>query len=168
MSWSLFKMRGDSSFCWCRRNCWPSLSFHLKSIYVAVCSFHQCILSREPVTLVYNFQRNYCTRLFFHANPNPNPNPNHNPNPNPNPKPNPNPNPNWKVLHAGIKVRLHIYNISNDETRGIPFRRENLPYSKFDTLHEVMIYNCSIYFLTNKTNVYMNIIIQFRPSTVTY
>ena len=33
--------------------------------YVTLCSFHQCILSRGQVTLVYNFQRNYCTRLFF-------------------------------------------------------------------------------------------------------
>ena len=41
---------------------------------VTVCSFNQCILSRGQVTLVYNFQRNYCTRLFFHANPNHNPN----------------------------------------------------------------------------------------------
>jgi len=32
---------------------------------VTVFSFHQCILSRRQVTLVYNFQRNYCTRLFF-------------------------------------------------------------------------------------------------------
>ena len=67
-----------------------------------VCSFHQCILSRGQVTLVYYFQRNYCTRLFFHDNPNPhskpnpNPNPKLNPNPNPNRKPNPNPNPNPK------------------------------------------------------------------------
>jgi len=34
-------------------------------VIVAMCSFHQCILSRGQVTLVYNCQRNYCTRLFF-------------------------------------------------------------------------------------------------------
>ena len=32
---------------------------------VTVCSFYLCILFRGQVTLVYNFQRNYCTRLFF-------------------------------------------------------------------------------------------------------
>ena len=45
-------------------------------------------------------------------------------------------------------------------------KRENLLFSKFYTLHEVMIYNCSIYPLANKAKVYINIIIQFRPSTV--
>ena len=44
----------------------------------------------------------------------------------------------------------------------VDIKRENVPYSKFNTLHEVMIYN----FLANKAKVYMNIIIQFRPSTV--
>ena len=48
----------------------------------------------------------------------------------------------------------------------VVIKRENVPYSKFDTLHEVMIYNCLIYFLANKAKVCMNIIIQFRPSTV--
>jgi hypothetical protein len=32
---------------------------------VTVFSIHQCMLSRGQVTLVYNFQRNYCTRLYF-------------------------------------------------------------------------------------------------------
>ena len=45
-------------------------------------------------------------------------------------------------------------------------KRENLPYSKFYTLHEVMIYNSSIYSLANEAKVYINIIIQFRPNTV--
>ena len=48
----------------------------------------------------------------------------------------------------------------------VDIKRENLPYSKLDTLHEVMMYKCSIYFLANKAKVYMNIIMQFRPSTV--
>ena len=45
-------------------------------------------------------------------------------------------------------------------------KRENVPYSKFNTLHEAMIYNCLVYFLANQAKVYMNIIIQFKPSTV--
>ena len=28
----------------------------------------------------------------------------------------------------------------------VDFKRKNVAYSKFDTLHEVMIYNCLIYF----------------------
>ena len=48
----------------------------------------------------------------------------------------------------------------------VDIKRENVRYSKFDTFHEVMIYNCLIYFMANKAKVYMNIIIQFRPSTV--
>ena len=48
----------------------------------------------------------------------------------------------------------------------VDIKRENVPYSKFNTLHEVRIYNCLIYFLANKVKVCMNIIIQFRPSTV--
>ena len=53
-------------------------------------------------------------------------------------------------------------------SENVCIKRENLPYFKFDTLHEVMIYNSSIHFLTNKANVYMNMIMQFRPSTVTF
>ena len=48
----------------------------------------------------------------------------------------------------------------------VDIKRENVPYSKFDTFHEVMIYNCFIYLLANTAKVYMNIIIFFRPSTV--
>ena len=68
-------------------------------IGATVFSFHQCILSRGQVTLVYNFQRNYCTMLISHANPNPNPN--YNPIPNPNPNHNSNPNPNRKFYTSG-------------------------------------------------------------------
>ena len=40
----------------------------------------------------------------------------------------------------------------------VDIKRENVPYSKFNTFHEVMIYNCLIYFLANKAKVYMNMI----------
>ena len=54
-----------------------------------------------------------------------------------------------------------------EEFHSEDIKRENLPYSKCDTLHEVMMYKYSIYFLANIAKVYMNIMIQFRPSTVT-
>jgi hypothetical protein len=38
----------------------------------------------------------------------------------------------------------------------VEIKMENIPYSKLDTFHEVMIYNCLIYFLANKAKVYMN------------
>ena len=40
----------------------------------------------------------------------------------------------------------------------VDIKMENVPYSKLDALHDVMIYNCLLYFLANKAKVYVNMI----------
>ena len=48
------------------------------------------------------------------------------------------------------------------QSEDVDIKRENLLYSKFDTLHEVVIYN----FLAIKAKVYKNIIIQVNISSL--